>query len=220
MKSKTILLLLFIVLTSFQCERLNFDGETKEIISGQILDKNNLPLANVSVRLFHEGGYSVENNTTNTKTKPDGSFYIIHPKVLNADRATLFINENKENGLQLKRINAYPNFKYVNFERKFNAIKLFPEADMVNVQLIFDTSSSGKTVTNIRITENDASNAITIFELEQQDFYNYFFEGNTLKNSSCSVTYDVYTNLNLNPTTLTHNFTTTDLDYEETIIVN
>ena len=220
MKTKAFLFLLFIVLTSFQCERLNFDGETKEIISGQILDKNNQPLPNISVRLFHEGGYSVESNTANTRTKQDGSFYIIHPKVINADRTTLFINEGGENGLQFKRINANPNFKYVKFERKFNTIKLYAETDIISVQLIFDTSTSGKTVANIKIIENDASNEINIFELEQNDFYNYFFMGNTLKNSSCIVSYDVYTNLNFTPTTLTHSFTTTDVNYEETIIVN
>lgn len=116
--NKLIILFVFI-LTSCGIE---YDGETKLVVKGKVVDENNIPIANKEVNLFVSNesyktsiGYSTDCIGI-TKTNNEGVYTMVFPKPKNFGEIYVDINKND---------NLYNNKQFRNIQNhNFNAYQL------------------------------------------------------------------------------------------------
>jgi len=97
MIKRLFLLLLFpLIFTGCGLDELDYDGETKILFEGRIVDENQEPLRNiyVSIYLANEDDTDIINHTT---TDNNGYFKMAFPKPIDADYVALLVNSDNYN---------------------------------------------------------------------------------------------------------------------------
>ncbi len=120
------LFLLLLVPLIFGCE-IQYDGNTKLVIKGSVVDKNNNPIINKSVNLYvsRDGGQipflfyipSETNYIGKATTDNDGNYVMVIPKPSNYSEIIVETNDesNQLNGKQFRNIDLsnFSNFQYI-----------------------------------------------------------------------------------------------------------
>ncbi|MFD2909340.1 hypothetical protein ACFSX9_11440 [Flavobacterium ardleyense] len=142
---KKIVILLLFVFTA--CE-IEYDGETKLIVKGIILDDNNDPIKNKDIKLFvsresasNSFVWSVPSESNfigKAKTNSDGAFTLAIPKPkANYSEIIIVINEqqNQYNEKQLRNIQVD---NFINYELNLGIQKIY---DISNLALLTVTAN-------------------------------------------------------------------------------
>lgn len=135
------LFLLLLVPLIFGCE-IQYDGNTKLVIKGSVVDKNNNPIINKSVNLYvsREGGQipflfyipSETNYIGKATTDSNGNYVMVIPQPSNFSEIIVETNDesNQLNGKQFRNI-ALSNF--TNFQFIAPTSKLYLKSSLANL---------------------------------------------------------------------------------------
>ncbi|TDP03427.1 hypothetical protein [Flavobacterium sp. 245] len=149
---KKILLLFFTLLLCYSCE-IQYDGETRIVVQGQLIDKNNNPVSNKKIEITTSTGgtFGTSDLISYTNSDADGRFTLIFPAPKNDSISIITsINEFQNNELQSKAINALKkNFR--NYKLDLNQIVLYETKDITQLDFILNKTTNNKEIRDIQI---------------------------------------------------------------------
>ncbi|MEL1241908.1 hypothetical protein [Flavobacterium flavipallidum] len=150
---KKILLFCFL-LCLISCE-IQYDGETKIVLTGKLIDENGNSLPNKDIEVTINGGGTLFSNSdliSFGKSNQDGSFSLIFPTPKNDNEISISINNqiNQANEFQEKEFSVKKiNFK--NYKLDLNKITLYKKESITNLNLVLNRTSTNTRLENIKI---------------------------------------------------------------------
>lgn len=184
---KISLLLLSIIFLSCSIE---YDGETKLITKGRVVNAQNEPIANISVSVYNEiigssGGFifpgqpSENIEIAKTTTNANGEFLLIYPKPKNQDQTVVTINEKETNGIQIKKFSAISDSNFEDYTLDFENIKLYQNSELVDLNIELNQVNYGKRLIEFKIIGEDGTKEVLMnpFLFSEVDYYTYFYPG-------------------------------------------
>lgn len=205
---KKLLIILFIPLL-FGCD-IQYEGETKLVIKGTVVDENNIPITNKEVNLYvsRESSSipfilyipSETNYIGKTTTDAQGKYVMVIPQPKNFTEIVVETNDeiNPLNGKQFRNINLS---NFTNYQMELPITKLYLKS----------------TLTNLNVTLNNVNPFIELLKLEyigaipneivyinplENDYPNFVTFLNVVKNQNVTVKYTVFNHLNQTTSTL------------------
>jgi hypothetical protein len=206
---KKIIILLVLILSSCGIE---YDGETKLVVKGIVVDENNNPLPNKEVTLFvTNDGQSFVYNETNyigrAITNNQGNYTLVFPEPKNFTE--MYVNVNSLDISHNKK--QYRNIQMSNFHNyQFNlpTTVLYNKANLATLQIILNQINQNIDLRKIEIIGNVA-NEIEYFNTNESLNFYYELEHLVKKNQIITIKYSLY------------NYTTNSLStIEENIVID
>jgi hypothetical protein len=156
---KKILIVCCILFTFISCD-IQYDGETKLVVTGKLIDKNGIPIpeTNVDILINGLGTYSNSDIISYGKTDKKGNFTYIFPAPGSENEINISINnyilnydsKNTTNEYQQKQIIALlKNFK--NYKLNLNTITLYRNDDITQLQIILNPITDKKQLLDFNI---------------------------------------------------------------------
>jgi hypothetical protein len=183
---------------------IEYEGETKLITKGRILDVNNQPLANIPISMFDElrnsgnilffpGSREESIEISNTKTDANGYYLMITPKPKNTDERKIKINSQSDSSLQSKTFSAITNDVYYNYELDLGSTKIYQKNDIVNLMIVLNQVNFNHRVVNIQLLGEDATFDVAYqpFLFSTENFYTFLNPFQVLKNQTLLIEYEV-----------------------------
>ncbi|WP_426485594.1 hypothetical protein [Flavobacterium sp. 2] len=197
---RKILFLFFILFTSYSCE-IQYDGETRLVVQGQLVDRNSNPIPNkrVEINNFSDGTYTPSDLISYTKTDSEGKFLMIFPAPKGEDIAIIttlngynfdddYATLNYATGFQNKSITALKkNFK--NYKLDLNQVTLYKNDEITQLQIQLNKTSTNKTVTALDV-QGILSKDFTDLNYKNE---NHYLETNfnVIKNQNVRLSYTI-----------------------------
>jgi hypothetical protein len=172
-----IILGLFILLTFLSCE-IQYDGGTKLIVKGKIIDENNQPIANkdvkliVSISTLEQRVFPFEENYIGRAiSKKDGSFVIAIPRPINFGQIIVETNSD-DNLLNQKQFVNIQMDNFENYELVLPETKLFKKTDLCTLNVELNQVDFNNRIISIDyIGEVCVGNVI--FNVIDEEFWNF-----------------------------------------------
>lgn len=194
MKKITSLLLIFLTACGIE-----YEGETKLVIKGKIVDSNNNPLVNKEVKLFvyREGqpgiGFSSpseENFIGKALTNSIGEYTMVIPKPKN-DFDEIIVETNPENNtLNPKQYRNIKTTDFLNYQLILPNSKLYLISELTTMNLGFNSTSGGfNDLIDVKFT-GEFSNFIEYYNPITDTIAN-FYNLNVKRNQNFIVTYKI-----------------------------
>ncbi len=189
---KKILLLFFTLLICYSCE-IQYDGETRIVVQGQLIDKNNNPLSDkkIEITTYSDDTYGGSNLISYANTDAEGRFTLVFPapKSEGIFIQTL-INEHQNNGLQSKIINALKK-NFSNYKLDLKQIVLYETKDIAQLDIHLNKISTTKQITDIHIEGLQADYFTNLTaETNQNQFLTTRFD--VIKNQNINLSYTLF----------------------------
>jgi hypothetical protein len=208
---KRIALLICILFLTASCE-IEYDGETKLVITGKLIDQDKKSLANkdVEIRVLAHYGFSkpISELISFGKSDNNGNFTLIFPAPRDENDLLILINEsiNQKVEFQTKRINALK-LNFDNYKLDLHKITLFKNESITKLRLVVNNISKNKTVKDFKIEGKLATINVDLNsnDLAQDDPHRNFNEianQTVVKNQTVILKYKVVDNSNNGATTL------------------
>lgn len=190
------ILLIFCLLSILTSCEIQYDGETKLVVTGKIIDQDGMPMANKDVKVVIDayGGFLQGSNSdliSYGKADQDGKFRLIFPAPKGDYPFTISINNevNPESEFQAKEIIAR-NKNFIDYKLNLDKITLYKKESITNLKLILNPIGTGKTIKDIKI---EGKQPITIVNLNPEPDNSNYFDGfySVIKNQTVLVKYTV-----------------------------
>ncbi len=185
---------------------MQYDGETKLITKGRIVDENNQPIPNISVSIVNiiysnpgaiiippfPGDYNV---ISSNKTDSNGEFLMVSPASTNENENSILIDQS--NTFQAKMFDKILRKDFTDYKLDIGTVKLFKTLNIVDLNVTLNLVNFQNRITRLKIIGNDASKVVSYnpFLNSENQFYTDYFVGQVAKNQTVLLEYDV---LNLN----------------------
>jgi outer membrane lipopolysaccharide assembly protein LptE/RlpB len=186
---KRILLLLFTIVPLSSCE-IQYDGETRIVAEGQVVDRNNNPIPDQKIEITTnaEGTYGSTDLISFTTTNQDGRFSLVFPSPKGQDISIeTFINSDQRNKFQSKIIKGLKK-NFINYKLNLNQIVLYEINDFTELELVLNKTSPNKQISSIKI---DGIQPDYLVDLNADKNENQFpgKQFNVLKNQTINLSY-------------------------------
>jgi hypothetical protein len=139
---KKIIILLVLILSSCGIE---YDGGTKIVIKGKVVDSDNNPIENKEINLFvsrESYGFpflfvvpSEENNIGKAITNSMGEYTIVIPKPSNNFSEIIVETNSNSNNLNRKQFRNIQNSNFINFELVLPTSVLYKNSDLATLNV-------------------------------------------------------------------------------------
>lgn len=191
MKRITLIICILFSLTS--CE-IQYDGETKIVVTGKIVDENDIPLSEKDIEVTISGGGFILPSSdliSFGKSDQNGNFTLIFPAPKNGNQIFISINDiiNQTNEFQSKEIIAQKN-NFENYKLDLNNITLYKNESITTLKLILNQTSTNKQLKDIEIEGKQPNNYIDLNPLQNNSDYlktNYY----VIKNQTVVLKYTI-----------------------------
>lgn len=178
MIKKVLIICILFFITS--CE-IQYDAETKIVVTGKIVDENDNPLSNQDIYVTIVGEGFLQPNSdiiSYGKSDQNGNYTLIFPAPKGDYPISISINEYYQNNsvYEDKTILAtIENFK--NYKLNLNKIKLYKKESITTLQLFLNTTSTNRQVTDIKIEGKQTNNFIDLNSAQNNsnNFENFFY---------------------------------------------
>lgn len=175
------------------CE-IQYDGETKIVLIGKLIDENENPLPDKDIEVTIYGGSTILSSSdliSYGKSNQDGSFTLIFPAPKNDNEISISINNliNQTNEFQEKEFRAKKN-NFENYKLDLNKITLYKKESVTNLKLILNTTSTNKRLENIKIEGKLPNFYINLNPLSDSSGYLETFY-NVIKNQNITLKYTI-----------------------------
>lgn len=208
MKQITLLLCLLFLVTS--CE-IQYDGETKIVVTGKLIDENGNPLSNknVKVDVEGEGGFIFFGSITNSdlisfgKSNQNGNFILIFPAPSENNLLRISINDIINSTEEYQSIKIIANKKnFENYKLDLNKLVLFEKESLTTLKLTLNQTSANKEIKNIKIEGKQPISSIDLVDIPQNNnqYINTFY--NVIKNQTIVLKYTIIDYSNNGATTV------------------
>jgi len=192
MKQITLLICILFLVTS--CE-IQYDGETKIVVTGKLIDENGNPISNKDIQIDVLDGPGLILPSSDLisfgKSDQNGNFTLIFPAPREGNRISISINDiiNQFDEYQTKEIIAKRN-NFENYKLDLDNIILYKNKSITTLKLILNKTSTNKSVNDIKIEGKQPNSYIDLNPL--QDNINYIQQSyNVLKNQTIVVKYTI-----------------------------
>ena len=190
-------LLILLLLVFVACE-IEYDGETKLIVKGVILDENNNPISNQNIKLFvSRESASIpfvfylpsENNFIGkTKTNLSGEFIMAIPKPTNNYSEILLVINEDQNQYNRKQLRNIQIDDFENSELNIGIRKIYNTSNLVNLEVTINQTNFNKELIKIEYLGEIANEIEYLNPLEGSNLY-YEKKKKVSKNQSLTIRY-------------------------------
>ncbi|GEP50872.1 hypothetical protein FNO01nite_15440 [Flavobacterium noncentrifugens] len=188
------ILLFFILLAAVSCETIEYDGQTRLVIEGKVVDKNQNPIPETTVRIvaYNSAIYEkTEDLISFGTTDASGNFQLIIPAPKeNGQFLSVQIN-TPENQNQQKFYNSILRKNFTDYKLRLDPVVLYPYGELTRLTVLTNQLNSSKAISDIRITAGIQSEDYFEFNPSPEDFISNEFYFRVLKNQMISVNYKV-----------------------------
>lgn len=200
---KRITLILCILFSLISCE-IQYDGETKIVVTGKIVGENDIPLSEKDIEVTISGGGFITPSSdliSFGKSDQNGNFTLIFPAPKDDYQIFISINDiiNQASEFQSKTyITTKNNFE--NYKLDLNKITLFSQESITTLRLILNQTSTNKQLKDIKIEGKQPNSYVYLDPVQNNSDYLVNFYG-VVKNQTIVLKYTVidYSN-SANPT--------------------
>lgn len=190
---KKIIIVFCILFCLISCE-IQYDGETKIVLTGKLIDENGNPLHDKDIEVTIYGGSTLLPNSdliSYGKSNQDGNFTLIFPAPKNDNEISISINDliNQTNEFQEKKITAKKN-NFENYKLDLDKIILYKKESVTNLKLNLNKNSTNKQIEKIIIEGKLPNSWINLNALPDNSGYleTYY---NVIKNQNITLKYTI-----------------------------
>lgn len=198
---KKILLLLLTLFTLYSCD-IQYDGETRIVVQGQLVDKDKNPISNkrVQINTYSGEGYGSSSDLISYgDTDAEGKFTLIFPApksdevdIVTSINDSQYIDysssQNPVSDYQSKAIRA-SNRNFINYKLEFNQIVLYKNDEITQLEIALNRISNTKQITEIHVEGNLAENIIDLTGKIENDYIKTLFD--VAKNQNLKISYTI-----------------------------
>jgi hypothetical protein len=190
---KQILLFFCLLLFLTSCE-IQYDGETKIVVTGKIVDENGSPIPekNIEITIFSDGTYAPSDLISFGKSDQNGDFTLVfpNPKGAGYDISISINNQiNRTDVFQSKEINALKN-NFENYKLDLNKITLYKRESITDLQLLLNKTSANKEIKDIQIVGKQTNSNIDL-NLETKNPNSFNTNYSVIKNQNIILKYTI-----------------------------
>lgn len=190
---KRIALIFCILFLVTSCE-IQYDGETKMVVAGKIIDQNGIPLSEKDIEVTISGGGFISPSSdliSFGKSDQNGNFTFIFPSPKNGDQIFISINDliNQFDEYQSKTFITTKN-NFENYKLDLDKIMLYKNESITTLKLILNQTSTNKQLTDIKIEGKLTKSLIDLNPTQNNpDYLNTFFS--VIKNQTIVLKYTI-----------------------------
>ncbi|MBE8724151.1 hypothetical protein [Flavobacterium hungaricum] len=174
-------LLLFLTVFTFSSCEIQYDGETRFVVQGQLIDKENNPIADkrIEINTYSDGTYGDSDLISYTNTDTDGKFTMIFPAPKSDDidiittingRSYIDYNSNLTSDYQSKNIKTSKR-NFSNYKLDFNKIVLYKNDEITQLEVVLNSTTNNKEITEVFVEGNLAESIINLDKNEDENQY-------------------------------------------------
>lgn len=190
---KQVLIVFGMLFCLISCE-IQYDGETKIVVTGKLIDENENSLSEKDIEVIIEGGGLISPNydlISYGKSDQNGNFTLVFPAPKEDNPISISINNpiNQTNEFQGKEFLAQKN-NFENYKLNLNKITLYKAQSITNLRLILNNTTKSKRLENILIEGKMPNSWINLNPLPNNTGYleTYY---NVIKNQNIVLKYTV-----------------------------
>ncbi|MHC0440442.1 hypothetical protein [Flavobacterium sp. 3-210] len=155
---RKILFLFFILFTCYSFE-IQYDGGTRLVVQGQLVDRNSNPIPNkrIEINNFSDGTYTPSDLISYTKTDSEGKFLMAFPAPKGEEIAIItelngynFADDYSTMGYQYKSISTLKK-NFINYKLDLNQITLYKNDEITQLEIQLNKTSTNKIVTALDV---------------------------------------------------------------------
>ena len=183
---------LFLFLFSIIGCTIQFDGETKLVTEGKIVDKQGNPIVSKKIKIYAYNHYD-SNLISYGNTDENGYFSLVFPAPMYIDDQVIIeVNENQNDNYQNKMIYSLRS-NFTNYKLNLNTIVLFGTTDITQLQIILNHVNSNTSITDIQVegllpNEIEDLNSVNPFDYQSDVSFN------VIKNQTVILKYKIIQN--------------------------
>lgn len=191
------ILFIFLILTTISCE-IEYDGETKLVVKGNVINENNEIISNKEIKLFvsRNSNYipfifyypSETNYIGKAFTDNFGNFTMVIPKPKNNfDEIIVEINDDS-NTLNSNRVVNIQTDNFNNYELNLGAFKLYNKNNLCHLQIIPNQVNPENELLEISFV-GEIANELFFYNFPENYSIYYEMEKNVRKNQTIQLNY-------------------------------
>ena len=189
---KRITLILCILFSLISCE-IQYDGETKIVVTGKIIDQNGNPIPekNIDITIYSDDMYTPSDLISYGKSDQNGNFTLIFPAPKVDYKFSVSINNliNQTSEFQAKEIIA-KKINFENYKLDLDKITLYKRESITTLKLILNQTSTNKQLKDIEIEGKQANSYIDLNPLQNNsDYLNTYYS--VVKNQTILLKYTI-----------------------------
>jgi hypothetical protein len=192
MKRITLIFCLLFLVTS--CE-IQYDGETKIVVTGKLVDPNGKPISNKDIQIDVLDGPGLITPSSDLisfgKSDQNGNFTLIFPAPKDGNRISISINDiiNQFDEFQSKTYIATKN-NFENYKLDLDKITLYNQESITTLRLILNQTSTNKQLKDIKIEGKQPNSYVSLDPLQNNPDYLVNFYG-VIKNQTIILKYTI-----------------------------
>ncbi|MFB9080917.1 hypothetical protein ACFFLS_22480 [Flavobacterium procerum] len=194
---KKLLLLFLTILLCYSCE-IQYDGKTRIVAQGQLIDRNNNPISDkrIEINTYSDGTYSRSDLISYANTDSEGKFTLVFPAPKSDDIDIIVtlssIYTGSYNGTspeyQPKQIKAQKR-NFVNYKLDLNKIPLYKKDEITQLEVVLNKTTNTRQITKISVDGLLSDESIDLNQKDQNHYINTLF--NVVKNQNIKLSYTV-----------------------------
>ncbi len=173
MKRITLIICLLFLVAS--CE-IQYDGETKIVVTGKLVDPNGKPISNKDIQIDVLDGPGLITPSSDLisfgKSDQNGNFTLIFPAPKDGNRISISINDiiNQFDEFQSKTYIATKN-NFENYKLDLDKITLYNQESITTLRLILNQTSTNKQLKDIKIEGKQPNSYVYLDPLQNNSNY-------------------------------------------------
>lgn len=203
---KQMALIFCILFLATSCE-IHYDGETKIVVTGKLIDQNENPLSKKDIEVTINGGRALLSPSSDLisygKSDQNGNFTLIFPAPKNDNSISISINNivNQTSEFQAKEIIAQK-INFENYKLDLNKITLYKNESITTLKLILNNTTKSKQLIDIKIEGKLPNSYINLNPVQNDPFYYLETYYQVIKNQNIILKYTIVDHSNTaTPTT-------------------
>ncbi|WP_310557849.1 DUF2606 family protein [Flavobacterium sp.] len=189
---KQIILLICLLFLVTSCE-IQYDGETKIVVTGKIIDENGNPISNknIDITIYSDDPYTPSDLISFGKSDQNGNFTLIFPTPQGEYNFSISVNnmQKETNEFHAIEIIADKN-NFENYKLELKNITLYKKESITTLRLLLNKTSTNKQLTSLQIDGKQFNDLIVLNPIDNNpnNLQTYY---NVLKNQTIIVKYTI-----------------------------
>lgn len=219
------LLLLFLTVFIFSSCDIQYDGGTRLVVQGQLVDRTKNPIPNKRIEInTSTGGEAFSSNDliSFTTTDSEGKFTMVFPApknegiIINTTINGLYPNDNDSALYQYKSIDALKK-NFTNYKLNLDQIVLYRSDEITTLEILFNKTTANKQVTALNVQGIQSDDFIDLNSNNENHYFETHFS--VIRNQDVKISYTITDYSNPGKATTTNHEAVVTINTEKVIHV-